>query len=93
MQAVFWQSPAVTAACWSPPAAGPRCPWAPSPWHCLCAQAAELYLSLDLIREAIDAFIEGEEWSKAKRVARELDPQYAFSFSSSPAPAPSPTPR
>ncbi|XP_064911402.1 intraflagellar transport protein 172 homolog isoform X1 [Columba livia] len=37
--------------------------------------AAELYLSLDLIREAIDAFIEGEEWSKAKRVARELDPQ------------------
>ncbi|XP_055666694.1 intraflagellar transport protein 172 homolog isoform X1 [Falco peregrinus] len=36
--------------------------------------AAELYLSLDLIREAIDAFIEGEEWSKAKRVAKELDP-------------------
>ncbi|XP_050807060.1 intraflagellar transport protein 172 homolog isoform X1 [Gopherus flavomarginatus] len=35
--------------------------------------AAELYLNLDLIREAIDAFIEGEEWNKAKRVAKELD--------------------
>uniref|UniRef100_A0A669PJU1 Intraflagellar transport protein 172 homolog n=1 Tax=Phasianus colchicus TaxID=9054 RepID=A0A669PJU1_PHACC len=38
--------------------------------------AAELYLNMDLIREAIDAFIEGEEWSKAKRVAKELDPRY-----------------
>ncbi|XP_037749516.1 LOW QUALITY PROTEIN: intraflagellar transport protein 172 homolog [Chelonia mydas] len=37
--------------------------------------AAELYLNLDLIREAIDAFIEGEEWNKAKRVAKELDPR------------------
>jgi len=39
-------------------------------------QAAELYLNLDLIKEAIDAFIEGEEWNKAKRVAKELDPRY-----------------
>lgn len=38
-------------------------------------QAAELYLNLDLIKEAIDAFIEGEEWNKAKRVAKELDPR------------------
>uniref|UniRef100_A0A4W5PBH1 Uncharacterized protein n=1 Tax=Hucho hucho TaxID=62062 RepID=A0A4W5PBH1_9TELE len=30
------------------------------------SDAAELYLSLDLIKEAIDAFIEGEEWNKAK---------------------------
>jgi len=37
--------------------------------------AAELYLNLDLIKEAIDAFIEGEEWNKAKRVAKELDPR------------------
>ncbi|XP_043365854.1 intraflagellar transport protein 172 homolog isoform X3 [Dermochelys coriacea] len=37
--------------------------------------AAELYLNLDLIREAIDAFIEGEEWNKAKRVAKELEPR------------------
>ncbi|XP_062065144.1 intraflagellar transport protein 172 homolog [Lepus europaeus] len=38
--------------------------------------AAELYLNLDLVKEAIDAFIEGEEWNKAKRVAKELDPRY-----------------
>ncbi|MBN3325630.1 IF172 protein, partial [Atractosteus spatula] len=38
--------------------------------------AAELYLNMDLIKEAIDAFIEGEEWNKAKRVAKELDPRY-----------------
>ena len=42
---------------------------------CLCFQAAELYLNLDLIKEAVDAFIEGEEWNKAKRVAKELDPR------------------
>ncbi|CAH2245239.1 intraflagellar transport 172 homolog [Pelobates cultripes] len=39
--------------------------------------AAELYLNMDLYKEAIDAFIEGEEWNKAKRVAKEMDPQYA----------------
>ncbi|XP_034856689.1 intraflagellar transport protein 172 homolog isoform X2 [Mirounga angustirostris] len=38
--------------------------------------AAELYLNLDLVKEAINAFIEGEEWNKAKRVAKELDPRY-----------------
>uniref|UniRef100_A0A2K6G5V0 Intraflagellar transport protein 172 homolog n=1 Tax=Propithecus coquereli TaxID=379532 RepID=A0A2K6G5V0_PROCO len=38
--------------------------------------AAEFYLNLDLVKEAIDAFIEGEEWNKAKRVAKELDPRY-----------------
>lgn len=44
--------------------------------HCYpTVQAAELYLNLDLVKEAIDAFIEGEEWNKAKRVAKELDPR------------------
>ncbi|XP_040282805.1 intraflagellar transport protein 172 homolog [Bufo bufo] len=38
--------------------------------------AAELYLNMDLIKEAIDAFIDGEEWNKAKRVAKELDSRY-----------------
>ncbi|KAG8430928.1 hypothetical protein GDO86_019734, partial [Hymenochirus boettgeri] len=38
--------------------------------------AAELYLNLDLVKEAIDAFIQGEEWNKAKRVAKELDSRY-----------------
>ncbi|XP_030627149.1 intraflagellar transport protein 172 homolog [Chanos chanos] len=37
--------------------------------------AAELYLNLDLIKEAVDAFMEGEEWNKAKRVAKELEPR------------------
>uniref|UniRef100_H0ZWS4 Intraflagellar transport protein 172 homolog n=1 Tax=Taeniopygia guttata TaxID=59729 RepID=H0ZWS4_TAEGU len=39
------------------------------------SMAAELYLNLDLIQEAIDAFIEGEEWSKAKHTAKEFDPR------------------
>lgn len=59
----------------------------------LALQAAELYLNLDLIQEAIDAFIEGEEWSKAKHVAKELDPRYALNLSNYTFPAPSPTPR
>lgn len=59
----------------------------------LALQAAELYLNLDLIQEAIDAFIEGEEWSKAKRVAKELDPRYAPNFSNYTLPAPSATSR
>ena len=37
--------------------------------------AAELYLQVDMIKEAIDAFIEGEEWNKAKKVAKELEPR------------------
>lgn len=49
-------------------------------------QAAELYLNMDLIREAIDAFIEGEEWSKAKRVAKELDPRYGVGLFELPLP-------
>ncbi|CAH1772611.1 unnamed protein product [Owenia fusiformis] len=38
--------------------------------------AAELYLRVDMIKEAIDAFIDGEEWNKAKKVAKELEPRY-----------------
>lgn len=39
-------------------------------------QAAELYLNVDLIKDAIDMFIAAEEWNKAKRVAKELEPRY-----------------
>lgn len=39
-------------------------------------QAAELYLNVDLIKEAINDFITGGEWNKAKRVAKELEPRY-----------------
>jgi len=41
----------------------------------LVLKAAELYLNMNLIKEAIDVFIEGEEWNKAKRVAKELEPR------------------
>ena len=37
--------------------------------------AAQLYLGVEMVREAIDAFISGEEWSKAKKVAKELEPR------------------
>ncbi|CAH8629630.1 unnamed protein product [Schistosoma margrebowiei] len=37
--------------------------------------AGELLLSIDKIHKAIDAFIAGENWSKAKCVARELEPR------------------
>jgi intraflagellar transport protein 172 len=37
-------------------------------------QAAELYLKVDLVKECVDAFISAEEWSKAKKVAEQLDP-------------------
>lgn len=43
---------------------------------CVCVlKAAELYLNVDLIKEAIDVFIEAEEWNKAKRVAKEMEPR------------------
>lgn len=40
------------------------------------SKAAELYLNLDLIKEAIDVFIKGDEWNKAKRVAKEMEPRF-----------------
>lgn len=44
--------------------------------YCVAAQAAELYLNVDLVKEAIDVFMEGDEWNKAKRVAKEQDPRH-----------------
>ncbi|XP_030838935.1 intraflagellar transport protein 172 homolog isoform X2 [Strongylocentrotus purpuratus] len=38
--------------------------------------AAELYLSLDLIKEAIDTLMDGGEWARAQKVAKELEPRY-----------------
>lgn len=35
-----------------------------------------MYLQVDMIKEAIDALIEGKEWNKAKKVAKELEPRY-----------------
>ncbi|KAL0271339.1 UNVERIFIED_CONTAM: hypothetical protein PYX00_008457 [Menopon gallinae] len=36
--------------------------------------AAQLYLSCDLVKEAIDAFINGEDWAGARKTARDLKP-------------------
>lgn len=38
--------------------------------------AAQLYLSVDLIKEAIDALTVTEEWNKARKIAKELGPAY-----------------
>ncbi|KAJ8919865.1 hypothetical protein NQ315_006394 [Exocentrus adspersus] len=38
--------------------------------------AAQLYVSVELMKEAIDTFIAAEEWGKARKVAKELEPAY-----------------
>ena len=38
--------------------------------------AAQLYISMDMMKEAIDTFISAEEWNKARKVAKELEPAY-----------------
>jgi intraflagellar transport protein 172 len=40
-------------------------------------QAAEQYLQVDLHREAVEAFIAGKQWEKAKKLALEVDTQLA----------------
>lgn len=38
--------------------------------------AAQLYLNSDLLKEAIDSFIQCEDWTRARKIARELEPAY-----------------
>ncbi|KAF2887801.1 hypothetical protein ILUMI_18372 [Ignelater luminosus] len=38
--------------------------------------AAQLYINVDLMKEAIDSFILAEDWAKAKKLAKQLDPAY-----------------
>ncbi|CAF1687452.1 unnamed protein product, partial [Adineta ricciae] len=40
-------------------------------------QAAEQYLLVELYKEAVEAFIAGRQWEKAKKLALEVDPQLA----------------
>ena len=40
-------------------------------------QAAEQYLHAELYKEAVEAFIAGKQWEKAKKLAMEVDPQLA----------------
>lgn len=35
-----------------------------------------MYLQVDMVKEAIDALMDGKEWNKAKKVAKELEPRY-----------------
>lgn len=37
--------------------------------------AAQLYLAAELPKEAVDVFIKAESWGKARRLAKEIDPQ------------------
>ncbi|XP_030372622.1 intraflagellar transport protein 172 homolog [Scaptodrosophila lebanonensis] len=37
--------------------------------------AAQLYLAADMPKEAVDVFINAEQWSKARRLAKEIDPE------------------
>lgn len=38
--------------------------------------AAQTYLANDMVKEAIDTFIIADEWSKAKKIAREFEPRF-----------------
>lgn len=40
----------------------------------LIGPAAQLYLAAELPKEAVDVFIQSDNWSKARRLAKELDP-------------------
>ncbi|XP_018787824.1 PREDICTED: intraflagellar transport protein 172 homolog [Bactrocera latifrons] len=37
--------------------------------------AAQLYLAADMPKDAVEVFIRAEQWSKARRLAKELDPE------------------
>jgi intraflagellar transport protein 172 len=43
----------------------------------LYGQAGELFLQVDMIKEGIDMFIVGEEWDKARHVAKNIAPKFA----------------
>lgn len=38
--------------------------------------AAQLYISMEMMKEAIDTFIIAEEWTKARKVAKEVEPAF-----------------
>lgn len=37
--------------------------------------AAQLYLAAEMPKEAVDVFIQSDNWNKARRLAKEIDPQ------------------
>ena len=40
--------------------------------------AAQLYLAAELPKEAVDVFIQSDNWNKARRLAKEIDPQVKY---------------
>lgn len=38
-------------------------------------QAGELYLSVEMVKEALDMFMTGEAWEKARDIARNIAPR------------------
>lgn len=38
-------------------------------------QAGELYLSVEMVKEALDMFMVGEAWEKARNIARNIAPR------------------
>lgn len=38
--------------------------------------AAQLYISMEMTKEAIDTFIKAKEWGKARKVAKEMEPAF-----------------
>lgn len=42
----------------------------------LSAASAQLYLSVDSVREAVDILIEAGDWNRARKITQELEPDY-----------------
>ncbi len=40
------------------------------------AAATQLYLSVDSVRDAIDILMEARDWTRARKIAQELEPDY-----------------
>lgn len=40
------------------------------------AAAAQLYLSVDSVRDAVDVLMEARDWARARKIAQELEPEY-----------------
>lgn len=40
--------------------------------------AAKVFVCADMMKEAIDAFIAGDYWSKARKLSSELDASYVI---------------
>lgn len=44
-------------------------------YHQRYSTAGELLLSIDRFEEAVNVFVAGEEWEKARKIVKDLEPQ------------------